>query len=162
MQYVADSGSAAVALVAATAKTVLMAMAPSTISGNAIELSFMFDGVNAANVPVLCELVKSTNATNSTPGTNNTTVTPVQSRGPGNTGGAGQAPLFTAFSASVSEPTVLTVLKRFLISPTSGVLYQAPMGRETEIPISTGLGLRLTAPNAVNVRAYLEFIQGPS
>ena len=162
MQYSADSGSSAVALSAATAKTCLMVIAPSTISGQLVELSVTFDGVTASNTPVLVELVKSSNATNSTPGTNNTSVTPVQSRGDGNTNGAGLAPLFTAFAASTSEPTVLTVLKRWLVPPTSGFVYQAPLGREAAIVPSSGMGVRLTAPQTVNARVGLEFVQGPS
>ena len=162
MQYSADSGSSAVALSAATAKTCLMILAPSTISGQLVEVSVTFDGVTATNTPVLVELVKSSNATNSTPGTGNTSVTPVQVRGDGNTNGAGLAPLFTAFAAATSEPTVLTVVKRWLVPPTSGLLYQAPLGRETAIVPSSGLGLRLNAPQTVNVRCGMEFIQGPS
>lgn len=162
MQYAADSGSGAVALAAGTAKTCLMLIAPSTISGQLIEASVTFDGVTATNVPVLIELVKSSNATNSTPGTNNTSVTPVQTRGDGNTSGTGLAALFTAFAASTSEPTVLTVAKRWLVPPTSGIVYQLPLGRETAVIPSSGLGLRLTAPAAVNARCNLEFVQGPS
>jgi len=162
MQYSADTGSSAVALSAATAKTCLMIISPSTIGGELIEASVTFDGVTASNTPVLVELVKSTNATNSTPGTNNTSVTPVQTRGVGNTTGNGLASLFTAFAASTSEPTVLTVAKRWLIPPTSGLLQQLPLGRETEIIPSMGLGLRVTAPQTVNVRAYFEFAQSPS
>lgn len=162
MQYVADSGSSAVALSAATAKTCLMVMSTSTISGQMIELGVGFDGVTASNTPVLIELVKSTNASNSTPGTNNTSVTPIQTRGDGNTSGNGVAATFTAFAASTSEPTVLTVVKRWLVPPTSGLLYQAPLGREVAIVPSMGLGVRITAPQVVNARVYLEFVQGPS
>lgn len=162
MQYNADSGSAAIALTAATARTCLMVLAPATCGGQLIEVSVTFDGVTAGNTPVLVELVKSSNATNSTPGTGNTSVTPVQSRGDGNTSGAGLAPLFTSFAASTSEPTVLTVVKRWLVPPTSGLLYQAPLGRELAIIPSSGVGIRLTAPQAVNARVGLEFVQGPS
>lgn len=166
MQYSADTGSSAIALTAATAKTILMVQSTGTIGGQLIEFGVFFDGVTAGNTPVLIELVKSTNATNSTPGTNNMSVTPVQTRGDGNTAGSGTAATFTAFANSTSEPTVLTVVKRFLVPPTSGLLYQAPLGRETAvIPIAStfmGLGLRVTAPQTVNVRAFMEFIQGPS
>jgi len=162
LQYVADSGSAAIALAAATATTCLMVKSSSTISGQLVELGVFFDGVTASNTPVLIELVKSTNATNSTPGTGNTSVTPVQARGDGNTTGSGVAATFTAFAACTSEPTVLTVVKRFLVPPTSGLLYQAPLGREAAIIPSMGLGVRVTAPQTVDVRAYMEFIQGPS
>lgn len=166
MQYCADTGSSAIALVAATVKTILMVKSTAAIGGQLVEYGVSFDGTNAANTPVLVELVKSTNATNSTPGTNNTSVTPVQVRGDGNDGGAGTAPTMTAFANSTSEPTVLTVVKRFLVPPTSGLIIQLPLGREQSIPLAaspfTGLGLRCNAPQAVNVRAYMEFIQGPS
>ncbi len=89
-------------------------------------------------------------------------MTPIQARGDGNTNGNGLAATFTAFANSTSEPTVLVVLKRWLVSPTSGLLYQAPLGRETAIIPSMGLGLRVTAPQIVNVRAFAEFVQGPS
>jgi hypothetical protein len=162
MQWVADTGATVVTLAAATAKTSLMVISPSTSAGQLIEFGVFFNGTNAANEPVLVELVKSTNATNSTPGTNNTSVTPVQSRGDGNTTGSGLASLFTAFSASTSEPTVLTVLKRYLVPPTSGQLIQLPLGRETAIIPSMGLGLRLTASVEVKARAYMEYVIGPS
>lgn len=162
MQYVADTGSSAISLSASTAKTCLMIQAPSTASGMLVEWGVFFNGTNSANEPVLVEMVKSSEATNSTPGTNNTSVTPVQVRGASNTSGSGLAALFTAFANSTSEPTVLTVLKRFWVPPTSGQLVQLPLGREAEVIPSTGLGLRLTAPNAVSARAYMEFIQGPS
>jgi hypothetical protein len=143
-----------------------MILSTGTVGGQLIEFGVFFDGVTASNTPVLVELVKSTNATNSTPGTNNTSVTPVQSRGDANTTGNGVAASFTAFANSTSEPTVLTVVKRWLVPPTSGMLYQAPLGRETAvIPVAStfmGLGLRLTAPQTVNARCYMEFIQGPS
>lgn len=162
MQYVADTGATIISLTAATAKTCLMIQAPSTSSGQLIEFGVFFNGTNAANEPVLVELVKNSEATNSTPGTNNTSVTPVQSRGAGNTTGSGLATLFTAFANSTSEPTVLTTLKRYLVPPTSGQLIQLPLGRETEVIPSMGLGLRITAPQTVSVRAYMEYISGPS
>lgn len=144
--------SAAVALTAATAKTCLMFITPAQFGGCLRKYRIGFDGVTASNVPVLCEIVRSTNATNSTPGTANTTETAniVQYKGRSITTG------FTAFGASTSEPTVLTRLEAFLLTPAGGLLvYDFPLGDEFECDVSAGLGIRCTAPNAVNVRTSL-------
>lgn len=144
--------SAAVALVAATAKTCLMIMTPGQFGACIRKFRIGFDGVTAANAPVLWEIVQSTNATNSTPGTGNTTETAniIQYKGRSITTG------FTAFGASTSEPTVLTVLERNLLTPAGGLLvYDFPLGDEFECGVSAGLGIRCTAPNAVNVRTSI-------
>ena len=93
----------AVALAAATAKTILGAKAHAN-SGLQLK-SFMvaFDGVTASAVPVLVELCYATFATNS-PGTNSTSVTVRQAHGRVLTAG------FTGAKNWTTEPTVLTVL----------------------------------------------------
>lgn len=146
--------SSAVALAAATAKTALMVITPSTFGGDLKKFRVSFDGVTASAVPVLCELVSSTNATNSTPGTNNTSETAniVQVYGRSITTG------FTAFSASTTEPTVLTIVERFLLTPVAGTLfYDFPLGDTYDWAVSNGIGLRLTAPATVNARASMTF-----
>jgi hypothetical protein len=146
------STSSAVALSAATAKTALMIITPSQFGGELKKFRIGFDGVTASAVPVLWEIVRSTNATNSTPGTNNTTETSniVQVYGRSVTTG------FTAFSASTSEPTVLTVLDSGLLTPAGGLLvYDFALGSEFECDVSAGLGIRLTAPASVNARCSL-------
>lgn len=146
--------SSAVALSAATAKTALMVLTPAQFGGELKKFRISFDGTSATAVPVLCEIVRSTNATNSTPGTGNTSETSniVQVYGRSITTG------FTAFSASTSEPTVLTVLEAFLLTPAGGtVLYDYALGSEFECDVSAGLGIRLTAPATVNARASLTF-----
>ena len=67
--------TAAVALSAATAKTVLCVITPAQFGIDLKKVRVGFDGVTASAVPVLCELMTSTLATNSTPGTGNTTGT---------------------------------------------------------------------------------------
>ena len=151
--YKVDS-SAAVALAAATAKTALMVMTPAQFGAVLTNLIISFDGVTASGVPVLWEVVRSTNASNSTPGTGNTNENAniIQTRGRAITVG------FTAFSASTSEPTVLTRLRGALLTPTGGLLvYEIPLGRELECDVSAGLGIRLTAPATVNARVHLDF-----
>lgn len=147
--------SAAVALTAATAKTALMVITPSTFGGDLKKFDVSFDGVTATDKAVLVELVTSTNATNSTPGTANTTETSniVQLYGRSITTG------FTAFSASTSEPTVLTVIRRFTVSPYGGTFsYDFPLGDTFDWAVSAGIGIRLTAPtSAVNARCGMTF-----
>lgn len=147
--------SSAVALTAATAKTALMVITPAQFGACLVHFGISFDGVTATDASVFWEIVRSTNATNSTPGTNNTTETAniVQVRGRSITTG------FTAFSASTSEPTVLTRIRSDLLTPNGGTLeYDFPLGRECEIDVSAGIGIRLTAPtSAVNARCWAEF-----
>jgi hypothetical protein len=146
--------SAAVALSAATARTALMVITPAQFGGCLTHLTIGFDGVTASAVPVFWEIVRSTNASNSTPGTGNTTESAniVQIRGRSITTG------FTAFSASTSEPTVLTRLDGNLLTPAGGLLvYDFVLGKELECDVSAGLGVRLTAPATVNARVSLHF-----
>lgn len=146
--------SSAVALAAATAKTTLMTICPAQFGVDLKKFRVEFDGVTASAVPALVELVTSTNATNSTPGTNNTTETAniVQIYGRSITTG------FTAFSGSTTEPTVLTVIERFLLTPAGGTLfYDFPLGDTPDTAVSAGIGLRITAPATVNARASMTF-----
>lgn len=146
--------SSAVALAAATAKTCLMVIAPASFGVDLKKFRVSFDGVTATAVPALIELVTSTNATNSTPGTNNTNENAniVQAYGRSITTG------FTAFSASTTEPTVLTVVENFLLTPTGGTLfYDFPLGDTPDTAVSTGIGIRINAPAVVNVRASMVF-----
>ena len=61
-----------------------------------------------------------------------------------------------------AEPTVLTAIKQWLVTPYGGnLVIQFPLGREPEADATTnkGIAIRVTAPAAVNVRAYAEFEQ---
>lgn len=142
----------AVALVAATAKSVLGVITPAQFGCDLKKFRVGFDGVTASAVPVLIELCYSTQATNSTAGTANTAVTVNQGYGRPITAG------FTAGKNWTSEPTVLTVLDSWLQSPNGGlVLYDFPLGDTPDSAVSNGFILRCTAPAAVNVRASMWF-----
>jgi len=148
--------SAAVALAAATAKTALMVICPAQFGIDLKKFRVEFDGVTTSAVPALVELVTSTNASNSPPGTNNTTEVGniVQLYGRSIVTG------FTAFSASTAgnEPTALTVIERFLLTPAGGtLLYDFPLGDTPDTAVSAGMGLRITAPAIVNARASMTF-----
>lgn len=149
--YALQTG-APVALSAATAKTILCVLSPSSFGIDVVSLEIGFDGVTATNAPVLVELCTSTAATNSTPGTNNTTGTVNQVYGRSITAG------FTGFYNSTSEPTVLTPVYSWSLTPNGGtVLYEFPRDRTPDVAVSAGFAIRCTAPNAVNARATLVF-----
>lgn len=146
--------TSAVSLSAATAKTALMVISPSQFGIDLKKFRIGFNGVTASEVPVFWEIVRSTNATNSTPGTNNTSESSAIAQVYGRTVTAG----FTAFSASTSEPTVLTVLESNWLTPVGGLLvYDFPLGDSFEADASAGLGIRLTAPAAVSARCAMTF-----
>jgi hypothetical protein len=143
---------AAVALAAATAKTVLAVNGTANFGVDLKKFRVAFDGVTATAVPVLVELMYSTQATNSTPGTGNSTGTVLQ------TYGRTITPGFTSFYASTAEPTVLTLIDSFLLDPNKGlVLYDFPLGDTPDTAVSNGIVLRCTAPAVVNVRASMHF-----
>ena len=149
--YTITSGTSAVALSAATAKTVLGVVAASNVAARLTEFGVSFDGAPATAVPVLVELCDSTGATAGTPGA---TPTPKQVRG------ITRAAQATAGNAYSAEPTTLTAIKQWLVHAQTGMVLQSPLGREVEHVGAGGLFLRITAPATVNVRAYMEFEEG--
>jgi len=141
-----------VALVAATAKTIVNWINGANALVRAIELAVSFDGTSSTAEPVTVELCSSTQATGGT----STTHTIVQ------TGGPTRTPEGSAERAYSIEPTVLTVLKRWLVRADGGLLVLPfPLGREPEqVVTADGLCIRCTAPAAVNCQAYLEVEEG--
>lgn len=141
----------AVALSGATVKSVLSVICASNKALTLVQASVSFDGTTASNTPVLVELCQSTQATAGT----SSSVTPARIRGPAASVTSSAAKNYTV------EPTVLTVVEEWLVPPTSGVIQQLPLGREYEaLGVASGiqaLVLRLTAPQAVNARASLEW-----
>jgi hypothetical protein len=157
--YIVHTGTSAVALTAATAKTIWYVNAAAANQPTFVEFAVAFDGVTASNTPALVEIVYGTKASNSTPGTGSTTFTPLQTRG-----WPVQTSQQTAANACSSEPTVLTTNRQWLLSPNGGLLViQFPLGREpTAIASGTAasgnqIGMRVTAPQTVNVRGYCEY-----
>lgn len=145
--YSISTEAAAVALVAATAKTVLAVTAPAQFGVDLKKLRLSFDGVTASAVPVFVELCLNTG----TAGTS-TAVTVQQIYGRSITAG------FTGAKNYSAEPGTLTMFESWLLSPNGGVvLYDWPLGDTPDCAVSTGFALRLTAPAAVNVRASMTF-----
>jgi hypothetical protein len=147
------SAGADVALVAATVKTVLGVKAASTfaIIPKMISLAFDQSGSSApTNEPVLVEFVYCTFGANP-PGTNSTSETPIQWSGRVTAHGT------TAASNWTAEPTTISILDEFLCHPQSGFKEYFPLGDEPDTALGEGFAIRLTAPNAVNVRPTMRF-----
>lgn len=151
--YSAVTGGA-VALSAATAKSILGVKSHANSCTLLRHAEVAFDGVTASAVPVLVELCYATFATNS-PGTNSTSVTPAQVSGRVLTVGA------TAGKTWTAEPTTLTVIEEKLLTPNGGlVIYDYPLGNEYDCALAEGFVIRCTAPATVNVRATILFTRG--
>ena len=143
--------SADVALVAATAKTVLSVKSPAGHGLTIVNFHVSFDGVASANVPALVEILQSTAAAGTY-----TAATVTQIRGRAT---AGTAP--TGGQNASAEPTVLTLAAAYKVPVFNGLYTeQEALGREFEIDSSAGtikeLVIRVTAANVVNVRAWFE------
>jgi len=156
--WTVSTGTSATALAAGTGKTLIYINAGSTDQPILVEFGISFDGITSSAVPVLVELCFGTKASNSTPGTGSTTATFLQVRG-----WPAQTPASAGAVNCSSEPTVLTPVKQWLVTPNAGLLViQAPLGRETTgVASGTALSgnqyaLRATAPAIVNARAYIE------
>lgn len=140
-----------IALTAATAKTILSVInaANSLIRVTAFAVSF--DGISSVGEPVTVELCSSTEAGAGTA----TSHTIAQVRGAPRTVQATAKRNFTA------EPSVLTVLMRWLVHPQTGLAVQFPLGREPEQTVTVrALVLRCTAPATVNAQGFMEWEEG--
>lgn len=131
----------AVALVAATAKSVLEIATPATMDLRIVEWWVDFDGVSASAVPVKVEVGRFSAAV-----TTATTITPSKF-----TNTAAPASVSTTKHSTTAEgagTATDVIIKR--ISPTSGFHYVAPLGRELYLPLSGFYRIRLTAAAIVN------------
>lgn len=146
--YVAATGTN-VSLAATTAKSLIGVAAPSTFGVDLKKFRIGFNGITAGDTPVLVELCYATFATNA-PGTNSTSVTVQQCYGRPITAG------FTAARNWTTEPTVLTVLDEWPLTPAGGlVIYDFPLGDTPDSAVSQGFVIRCTAGAAVTARAAI-------
>lgn len=132
-----------IALVAATAKTILQAVAPTNQRGALKSFSVAFDGTSAAAEPVQVDLLRQTTA-----GTM-TAATPVKE-------GVGSETIqFTAQKNASVEPGSGDVLRRYEVHPQAGREIRFGIDDEILIPGGTRLGIRCTAPANVNVAGHM-------
>lgn len=145
--YSATAG-AAVALSAATAKTILAVLAPAQFGVDLRGFTISLDGATSTATPVLWELcaLDGTTAGTSTAGTVR------QDYGRPITAG------FTTAYNYTAEPTVLTQLDADYIPAFNGlVIRDYPFNAGPDNDVSKGFALRLTAPATVNARAAFRF-----
>lgn len=151
--YVVRSGtsataSTAVALSAATAKTVVSCLGSSadTIALSRVRVSF--SSVTAADVPALVEV-----GIVSTLGTV-TSFTPVQ------TSGRTLASSVTAGYNATVEPTYSRIFDSTYVPVNNGVMeWWFPLGMEPQCDVSQGFAIRVTSPAAVNCFASLLYTE---
>ena len=146
--YAATAESAAVPN---TMATILEVNPPANRTATITEASITFSGVSSTDVPVLVQLVEVT-ATSAA----GTGVTPGSQRDSQVAAGA------TAKKLPASEGTV-TVLKTYMVPPSSGLVIQYPLGREPQIQgaASTAKGYAIRcnrgAGAAINADANIEW-----
>jgi hypothetical protein len=151
--YVARSGTSAtnttaVALVAATAKTVLSVLgtANDTIGLKRVRVSF--NSVTATDAPATVEV-----GIISTLGTV-TSFTPVQ-----NTGRVLASSASAGYNATV-EPTYQRVIDAMYVPLQQGLFeWWYPLGDEMQADVSQGFGLRITAPVTASVLASILYAE---
>jgi hypothetical protein len=141
----------AVSLTAATAKSVLGVNGTSAFGVDLQKFRLSFDGITASAIPVLVELCYCTFGANP-PGTNSTSVTVTQTLGRTITPG------FVAAKTWTTEPTTITVIDEWLLTPAGGlVIYDFPLGTSPDSAVSNGFVIRCNAPAAVAVRGAMHF-----
>ena len=141
----------ALALSAATTRTVLQVVSASSRRLAIKEWGISFDGADATKTPILVEILRQTTAGTSS------SLTLVQND-PGD-----PAPLASALQGfSSTEPTSGDVLWSEYITPAGGFdRVQLPLGEEIGVAVSTRLGLRVTTASGVtaNAAAYIKFAE---
>lgn len=141
--------TAPVALTAAAVKSVIGVKSAADFGVDLIKFRVSFNGVSATAVPALITLEACTFATNS-PGTASTSVTPIQAYGRVIAHGVTAAVNWT------TEPTALSVVDRWLLTPNGGTaLYDFPLGTTPDSAVSTGFVIRINAPAAVSAEATI-------
>jgi hypothetical protein len=141
---IATTTEGEIALVAATAKTILQLVAPANQRLLLVGLGISFDGTTSTDEPVTVELVKQSDAGTSS------AATPVRDGDPGS-----ETIQTTARKNATAEPTSTDVLRRYQIHPQGGGHERVFDADAIPIPGGTRLGLRCTAPQAVNATAFM-------
>jgi hypothetical protein len=133
----------AIALVAATAKTIFELATPATTGIVPLHWWVEFDGVTAANPPVKVEIGRFTAAV-----TTASTITPAKV----NFGNNGLASQCTCKQGATAEGAgTATDVEIHRISPTSGLIFPESLGMEWSLGASAFWRIRCTAAQAVNV-----------
>jgi hypothetical protein len=138
--------TAAVALSAATAKTIIQLNAAANQRIKIQRVGFFFDGASTTAVPVLVRLVVATTAGTNTGLTLNKLVS-----------SDSETAQTTAGENASAEPTKTTLLDSWLVHPQMGLDLTYAFGQEKVIVGGGRVALEVTAPAVVNVRGKIDF-----
>lgn len=116
---------------------------PSTIRATVVEWGVSFNGVTAADPPILCELIRSTGSMTGT----SLTAEPADADAP--------ASLVTAKHTSTSEGTSPTVLDSVSVHPQGGGII---VPSKVIIPVSGWVTVRVTAGTMTGVSAAARMV----
>lgn len=135
-----------VALVAATAKTVLQIVAAANHRTKVNGIRVHGKGIVSTDTPIKVRVVRQTTAgtmSAATPVKNNT---------------ADDETLQTTGQKNATvEPTITDVLEEFEVHPQTGQIIFYPFGQEIIVPGGTRLGVELTAAQAQTVTVGIDF-----
>jgi hypothetical protein len=151
--YVARSGTSAtnttaVALSAATAKTVVGVIGSANDTISLVRVKVSFPGVTTTDVPAIVEVGLITAAGTST------AFTPVQWNGPT------LASSCTAGYNHTVEPTYSRILDSFYMPILMGTSYEwNPLGEEPLAQVSQGFAVRITSPSATSALVSLMYAE---
>lgn len=141
--------TAEIALVAATAKTVLQLVSATNARQKITSIGFFFDGVSTTAEPVQVDIRLQTTAIGGTPTANNPVKNITTDPETLQTTGA-------IYGTAPTEPTSGNLLQAFECHPQQGIELLFPLGQEVFVPGGQRLGIVCTAPAAVNVRVSVQ------
>lgn len=144
--FLGQATTAEIALTAAAAKTVLQLVAAANHRVKLLGWSAMFDGTSTTAEPVQYRVLRQTTA-----GTM-TALTPTK-----RDDSIADTLLTTAQHTATAEPTAGDLLEAGEIHPQGGYEVFYPFGQEIIVGGGDRVGLELTAPAGVNVRAKFIF-----
>ena len=139
------AATAAVALTAATARTVVQIATPANIRAKVLGWGVAFDGVSATAVPVRVRLLRQTSA-----GT-------MSSLTPTKTTTRAETLLVTAQHTATVEPTAGDIIDTLNVHPQQGYEVRCTPGQEHVVGGGGWIGIECTAPATVNVIAKIFF-----
>ncbi|MEW6211350.1 MAG: hypothetical protein AB1631_23495 [Acidobacteriota bacterium] len=147
---IATVTTAEIALVAATAKTLLQLKAPTNQRLKLLAWGIYFDSTSNSAEPVQVVLERQTTAIGGTP----TAITP--SKIDDSIGDSVQATA-AVYGTSPTEPTSGDLLKRIEVHPQAGYEEQCPFGQEYIVGAGDRIAIKATAPAGVNAVSWMKF-----
>lgn len=136
------------ALAAATAETLVQLRGVATAKARIVAWSISFDGISAADQPVVVDLLFQTTDGTAT-GATEVALNPDE-----------PAALLSGFHSFSAEPTAGSIIESYEVHPQGGmILREYPPGREPMLTNATTsrIAVRATSPAVVNAVAWIQW-----